>query len=402
MNEARVAVPRIKAHGGPAILAYGFRPFFLAAGLWAALALALWLAAFEGAPVLASAFDPLTWHAHEMIFGFVGAAITGFLLTAIPNWTGRMPLQGIPLLGLIALWLAGRLTVATSAVIGAWPAAIVDVALFAALLAVVLREVIAGKNWRNLPMALAVATFLAANALMHAEAIGLASTARLGWRLGIAVAVMLVVLIGGRIIPSFTRNWLAKRGAKVLPAPFRGIDRAAMIATLVALAAWTAAPEALPTAALAAIAAIMNLVRLARWQGHATWAEPLVFILHIGYAWVWIGFALIAASGASAAVPPIAAIHALSAGALATMIMAVMTRATRGHTGRELHADGATGALYVLVSAAAVLRVAASLFPALYHPLVMSAGLAWFAAFAGFVIVYGPMLARPRPDGKPG
>lgn len=402
MAEARVAVPRIKAYGGPAVLSYGFRPFFFAAGLWAALALALWLAAFEGAPVLASAFEPLTWHAHEMVFGFVGAAITGFLLTAIPNWTGRMPLQGGPLLALIALWLAGRLAVATSAAIGAWPAAIIDVGFYAAVLAVVLREVVAGKNWRNLPMAIAVATFLVANALMHAEALGLAETARIGWRLGIAVAVMLVVLIGGRIIPSFTRNWLAKRGAKVLPAPFRGIDQAALIAALVALTAWTVAPETLVSAALAGIAAIMILVRLARWQGQATWAEPLVFILHIGYAWVWIGFALVAASGASAAVPPIAAVHAFSAGALATMILAVMTRATRGHTGRELHADAATSVLYVLVSAAAVLRVTASLSPGFYHPLLMSAGVLWLAAFAGFVIVYGPMLLRPRPDGKPG
>ncbi len=401
MNEARVAIPRIKAHAGPAILGYGYRPFFLAAGLWATLALALWLSAFEGAPVLASVFDPLTWHAHEMLFGFVGAAIAGFLLTAIPNWTGRMPLQGAPLLGLIGLWLAGRLAVATSAVIGAWPAAAVDLAFYAAVLGVVLREVIAGKNWRNLPMAVAVATFLAANALMHAEAIGLAPTARVGWRLGIAVAVMLVVLIGGRIIPSFTRNWLAKRRAKVLPAPFGGIDRAAMIAALVALAAWTMAPEALVTAALAGIAAIMILVRLARWQGHTTWAEPLVFILHVGYSWIWIGLALVAASGVSA-VPPIAAVHALSAGGLATMIMALMTRATRGHTGRELRADRATSVLYVLVSVAAVLRVAGSLLPALYHPLVMSAGVFWIAAFGGFVIVYGPMLARPRPDGKPG
>ena len=402
MSEARVAVPRLRAHTGPAVLGYGFRPFFLAAGVWAALALALWLAAFEGAPVLASAFDPTTWHGHEMVFGFVGAAITGFLLTAIPNWTGRMPLQGLPLLALICLWLAGRIAVATSAAIGAWPAAFVDLGFYTALLAVVVREVIAGKNWRNLPMAVAVATFLAAHALMHAEAIGLASTARIGWRLGIAVAIMLVVLIGGRIIPSFTRNWLAKHGATVLPAPFRGIDRAAMIATLLALAAWTAAPETLPTAALAAIAAIINLVRLARWQGHATWAEPLVFILHIGYAWVWIGFALMAASGASAAVPPIAAVHAFGAGAMATMIMAVMTRATRGHTGRALHADAATVVLYVLVSLAAVLRVAGSLSPSFYHPLVMGAGVAWIAAFAGFVIVYGPMLLRARPDGKPG
>ncbi len=402
MAELRAAVPRLRAHRGPAVLAYGYRPFFLAAAVWAALSLALWLAALEGAPVVASAFDPLLWHAHEMVFGFVGAAITGFMLTAIPNWTGRMPLQGWPLLGLVSLWLAGRLAVAFSASIGAVPAAAVDLAFYAVVLAVVLREVIAGKNWRNLPMVVAVATFLAANALMHAEAAGLAATAQLGWRLGMAVVIMLIALIGGRIIPSFTRNWLAKRQALRLPAPFRGLDRAALIVTLAALVAWTLAPETLATAVLAAAAAITNLVRLARWEGSATLAEPLVAILHLGYAWIWIGFALLAASTFSPAIPPIAAIHAFSAGAMATMIMAVTTRATLGHTGRTLHAGAATSTLYILVTAAALLRVGASLLPALYQPLLMISGIAWIAAFLGFAAVYGPMLLRPRPDGKPG
>ncbi|MBL8659533.1 MAG: NnrS family protein [Rhodospirillales bacterium] len=402
MAELRVAVPRLRAHPGPAILAYGFRPFFLAAAVWAVVSLALWLAFLEGAPVVASAFDPLLWHAHEMIFGFVGAAITGFLLTAIPNWTGRMPLQGWPLLGLVSLWLAGRIVVAVSASIGAAPAAVIDLVFYAAVLAVVVREVIAGKNWRNLIMVAAVATFLAANALMHAEAMGLAETAQLGWRLGVSVAVMLIALIGGRIIPSFTRNWLAKREAPRLPAPFRGIDRATLIVTLVALIAWTLSPESPVTAVLASVAAIANLVRLARWEGHATWAEPLVLILHLGYAWIWIGFALLAAGIFSPAVPPIVAVHAFSAGAMATMIMAVMTRATLGHTGRTLHAGAATSILYVLVTAAAILRVAASLLPAFYHPLLMTSGLAWLAAFLGYAAVYGPMLLRPRPDGKPG
>lgn len=402
MAQSHTAVPRLRRHTGPAVLAYGFRPFFLAAAVWAAASLALWLAALEGVPVLASAFDPLTWHAHEMLFGFVGAAVAGFLLTAIPNWTGRLPLQGNPLLALAGLWLAGRLAVTGSAVIGAWPAALIDLAFLVALFGVVVREILAGKNWRNLPMAAALGTFLIANALMHAEALGLAATGAVGWRLGFAVVVMLIVLIGGRIIPSFTRNWLAKRDALRLPAPFRGIDRAALGMTLVALIGWTLAPEAQTTAILAVLAAVANMIRLARWEGHATLAEPLVAILHLGYAWIWIGFALVAIAAFSPAVPPIAAVHAFAAGAFATMILAVMTRATLGHTGRSLRAGVGTTSIYALITAAAVLRVAASLFPDLYQPLLIIAGIAWLGAFLGYVAIYGPMLWQPRPDGKPG
>jgi uncharacterized protein involved in response to NO len=399
--DARAGIPRITARSGPAVLGYGFRPFFLAAAVWAVVAMVLWLPAMMGAPVLASAFDPLTWHVHEMLFGFVGAAIAGFLLTAIPNWTGRMPLQGTPLLGLVALWFAGRVAVLVSAPIGPWPAAAVDLAFYAVLLAVIVREIVVGKNWRNLVMAIALVLFLVANALMHLEAVDLAQTAALGYRLAIAVVTMLIVLIGGRIIPSFTRNWLAKRHATALPAPFGPVDKAVMAVSVLALVAWTIEPLSAVTALLAALAAVMNLIRLARWRGYATLAEPLVTILHVGYVWVPIGFALMAA-GAVDWVPAAAAVHALGAGAFATMIMAVTTRATLGHTGRALHAGPATTILYVLVTLAAALRLAAWGLPALYLPLVHSAGSAWIAAFLGFVLIYGRMLVTPRPDGKPG
>ena len=296
MAEVKGAIPRIRPGHGPAVLGYGFRPFFFAAALWGVLSMLLWLPAAAGLPVLATAFEPLAWHAHEMLFGFVGAAVCGFLLTAIPNWTGRLPLQGAPLAGLVLLWLAGRIAVALSAEIGPGLAAAIDLSVWVALLGVVLREILTGKNWRNLPMAGALALFIVANALMHADVLGWAETGAAGWRLGMAVIIMLIVLIGGRIVPSFTRNWLAKRGPGPLPAPFGLVDRLTMAGSLIAVLAWAAVPDAVNTGILLALAAVLNAVRLGRWQGQRTAAEPLVLVLHLGYVWIPIGLALLAAS----------------------------------------------------------------------------------------------------------
>jgi uncharacterized protein involved in response to NO len=384
------------------VLGYGFRPFFFAAALWGVVSMLLWLPAAAGVPVLATAFEPLAWHAHEMLFGFVGAAVCGFLLTAIPNWTGRLPLQGLPLLGLVVLWLAGRVVVALSAEIGTGFAAAIDLSLWAVLLGVVLREILTGKNWRNLPMAGALTLFLIANALMHADVLGWAATGALGWRLGMAVIVVLIVLIGGRIVPSFTRNWLAKRGSGPLPAPFDMVDRLTMAGTLAAMLCWAVLPASPIAGILVAGAAVLNAVRLARWQGQRTAAEPRVLVLHLGYVWIPIGLALLAASILAPAVPTLAALHAFGAGAFATMMLAIMTRATLGHTGRTLHAGPATSVIYVLITLAALLRLGATLAPSMYTPLLHSSGGAWIAAFALYLAVYGPMLLSSRPDGRPG
>lgn len=395
-------VPRLRPHAGPALLAYGFRPFFLAAGVAAALALALWLIALAGGPALPTAFAPAVWHAHEMLFGFATAAIAGFLLTAIPNWTGRLPVQGNPLLLLVLLWLAGRLAIAVSAIIGLWPAAAIDLAFLAALLFVIVRELVAGNNRRNLPIAFVLALLLAANGLTHAEAAGLGVPDGCGWRLAIAVIVFLIALIGGRIVPSFTRNWLTKNRPKdPPPSPSGRFDQASLAATVVGLAAWVVLPQTPLAAALAAVAAIVNAVRLLRWQGHRTLADPLLLVLHVGYAWVPIGLALLALNQAGL-LPETAAIHGFTAGAIGTMTLAVMTRATLGHTGRNLRAGHGTNSIFVLVTAAATTRVLATLLPDYWEPLMWISGAAWIAAFGGFVAIYGPMLIRPRIDGRPG
>jgi uncharacterized protein involved in response to NO len=352
----------------------GFRPFFLLAATWAAIAMPAWLAAYVHGYTLRAELPALYWHAHEMVFGFGLATVAGFLLTAIPNWTGRLPVRGAPLAVLALLWLAGRVAM----LLPGWAA--VDLAFSAALIAVVARELIAGRNWRNLPMLGALGLLFAANVLFHLQIY-------LGLRLGIATLLMLIALVGGRLVPSFTRNWLAKARPHVAaPAPESVLDRAALLITLVALAAWVADLANWP----AAVAGLALALRLSRWRGLATVREPLLFVLHLGYAWLALGLVCLGLDGSSAA------LHALTVGAIGTMTLAVMTRASLGHSGRALAADGATRAIYVLITLAALLRVA-SAYAGTHSVVVTSlAGLAWSAAFATFAIHYGRMLVSPR------
>lgn len=389
-------VPRYRATAGPAVLSQGFRPFFLLAAAWAVIALVLWLLSFWGHLELPTAFDPTAWHIHEMVFGFVAAAIAGFVLTAIPNWTGRLPLQGWPLFGLVVLWAAGRAMVASSEVVGVALAAVIDVAFLVALTAVAAREIVVGRNWRNLPIVGALALLAICNALFHAGLYEVAAASGFAWRLALSVVVMLIALIGGRIIPSFTGNWLAKRDEQRPPA-FGPFDTLTLIVSGVALVLWSAAAPELMVASLLAVAALANAMRLARWRGHRTASEPLLWVLHLGYAWLPIGLALLAAAQLTPEVSQTAAIHALTAGLMAVMIVAVASRATLGHTGRPLHAGTGTATIYLLILGAAIARVAGSLWPVYYMELLALSGGLWVAGFALFVLLYGPMLSLPDP-----
>lgn len=395
-----VAIPRYRAHTGPALFSVGFRPFFLLAAAWAAVAVPLWLVFYAGVGVMPTLMPPPIWHAHEMVFGYAAATVAGFLLTAIPNWTGRMPLQGGPLAALAALWLAGRIGVFLSASIGAGNAAALDLAFPIAFLAAVAREIVAGRNWRNLPMVAALILLLAGNALVHAEVLGWASTAALGNRLGIATLLMLIVLVGGRIVPSFTRNWLSKNeptGAS--PTPFGWIDQLALAVTAAALVAWVVAPDAAWSAWIELAAALALAVRLARWRGAGTWREPLLWVLHLGYGWLVAGFLLLATNELVPYLPPPTAMHALTVGAIGTMTLGVMTRASLGHTGRSLVAGPGTATIYGLVTLAAVLRLLAPLAAANYLTVLVFAAAAWSGAFGLFVFLYGRPLATPRVTG---
>jgi uncharacterized protein involved in response to NO len=382
----------------PSVLLYAFRPMFLAAASWAVIALALWLSMFFGYVQLPTRFDPLSWHVHEMLFGFVMPAVTGFLLTAIPNWTGRLPVRGPRLAVLATLWLLGRLACLVSADLPAWLAVLIDLSFPVTLLLVAAREIIAGKNWRNLPMTAPLAVFVIANLLMHLESLNAPVPSGLGWRLGIAAPIILISVVGGRIIPSFTRNWLFKRKNPRLPAPATRFDTACVAALALAFVLWAFVPDNYVTGALLIAAALLNAVRLSRWAGWASWPEKLLFILHVGYAWVVLGTALLGLSIFNIGVPTSSAIHALTAGAIAVMILAVMPRVTLGHTGRDLIAGRATVAVFVLINSAAIFRICASWHTALMATLLLVAGALWIAAFGLFELIYGSVLLTRRGE----
>ena len=377
----------------------GFRPFFFAGPAWALVAITLWICSLTGQIALPSALEPLAWHRHEMLFGFVGAVIAGFLLTAVPNWTGRLPIAGWPLAGLVGLWAAARLALLFSGTGFLFLAAALDVGFFILLALLAAREVLQANN-RNLPVVGMILLFGIADATDYLASSGVIPWPDLGWQLALAIVVLLISLIGGRIIPSFTRNWMVKQGmTKGLPTQAGRFDLFVIGATAVALLSWLSGPQETPIGILLIAAALLQAVRWFRWSGYRTLADPLVLILHVGYLWIPVGLGLLGLS-LMGLVPRSAAIHALTAGAMATMILAVMTRASLGHTARELKANAATVLVYLLVTAGALLRVAASLRLIDYRMGIDIAGLAWGGAFLLFLIAYVPVLWRPRLGDK--
>ncbi len=385
-------IPRLQPYQGPALFSYGFRPFFLFGAIYAGLAILVWMPVFTGELALVTAFAPRDWHVHEMLYGYVPAVVTGFLLTAIPNWTGRLPLQGRPLITLLLTWLAGRVAVTSSAVIGWLPAAAIDSAFLILVAAAAAREIIAGGNWRNLKVVTFVVLLAAGNICFHLEA-HFAGAADHATRLGLAAVIMLITLVGGRIVPSFTRNWLARANPGRLPAPFGRFDMATVAVSAAALLAWIALPGSRLTGVALIPAAALQAARLARWAGDRAMADRLVLILHLGYAFVPLGL-LLTGLAAFDVLPAAAGIHAFAGGAIGTMTLAVMTRASLGHTGRALSASRATQAIYLAVLLAALARVAAALLPAHMIALVAAAGLLWAGAFLGFGAAFGPLLVR--------
>ncbi|MDF2114652.1 NnrS family protein [Roseiarcaceae bacterium H3SJ34-1] len=384
-----------KAGGYPAILSYGFRPFFLLGAAYGALVILVWLPILHGALRTHSSFYAVDWHVHESLFGYVAAVIAGFLLTAIPNWTGRLPVQGLPLLMLVLLWLAGRVAVFFSGDMHWIVALAIDSAFLTALATAAAVEIVAGRNWRNLMVLVPVSLLLASNVLFHMEVRfnGISDVSR---RLAIGIIAVLITIIGGRVIPSFTRNWLARENPGRLPAPFGRFDGLSIVLAAVALAAWSLAPNNRVTGILLVIAAGVHLVRLARWAGDRTLRDPLVLILHAGYFFVPLGL-LLAALGAlfHDHTQEVAAIHVLGVGAMGTMTLAVMTRATLGHTGHALRADTWTCLIYVFIVLAALTRLAAVFWP-MNTSLLHTAATLWSLSFLAFCLRYGRMLIRAR------
>lgn len=388
-------MPKGPAYSGPALFSHGFRPFFLSAAFFGGAVIPVWLMVWTGHLVLGGPFLPVDWHVHEMLFGYAGAVIAGFLFTAVPNWTGRMPIRGWPLMALTLLWLLGRFGVA-----GVFPApplavAVLDCGFLMAITTMIATEIVAGRNWRNLKVVIPVLLFFVANVLFHVETMA-TGTSIYGRHLGMAVVIFLITLIGGRIIPSFTRNWLAKRRATRLPTPFGKFDGICILAGGVALLVWTVRPEGITTACLLGLAGLLHLVRLTRWRGEATWRSPILLMLHIAYLFVSAGML---ATGLSAAglVPVAVGMHLFGIGGIGGMTVAVMMRATLGHTGRSLDSGAwLTGAFCLIMAAAVVRALVPTTEVAGLDGIALAAGL-WTLGFGILAIRLTQWLTRPSP-----
>jgi uncharacterized protein involved in response to NO len=389
---------------GPSIpqrlLSGGFRLFFPGSALFAALSIAIWVPWFLGFMHVPTLLPSVAWHQHELLFGFVPAVIAGFLLTAVPNWTGRPGLKGIPLLALFLLWIAGRLTISFSEWTGMLGATLVALAFLPVLAIFVLKELVAASNRRNYKIVAVLALLSVAQMLFHHE-IERYGRVEMADRLALSAILILISLVAGRIIPAFTGNWLKANNPGRLPQNFARFDLAVMILGGTTLAMWIAVGGGvegirLPTGVLLLIAGIAHLMRQARWCPERTLREPLVTILHVGYLFIPLGFLL---TGLSMVMDHYglgsAGIHAWTTGGIGVVTLAVMTRATQGHTGQALTSPhSTTWLIYAPIILSALLRILVAIWPQHTMLLLPAAGLAWIVAFLGYVVFYMPLIAR--------
>jgi uncharacterized protein involved in response to NO len=389
------AAPAPQAWGLP-LLRLGFRPFYLLGALFAALAIPLWAAMVLGQVSIGLAVPPLLWHAHEMLYGFAAAIVVGFLMTAGQAWTGLATPRGPALGALAALWLAARLS-ALGAPYAVY--ALLDVALLPVVAGIFARVLLRAGNRRNLPLAGVLGGLAAANIVFHLAMLGILDVSPLRpLYAALAFIVMIECVIAGRVIPAFTAN--ATPGLKIPARP--RLTVAVLATTGIALALWVLAAPALPTAVALLAAAALQVLRQFYWHPFVTRSRPILWILHVAHAWLPVGFVLLACA-ALGRVPASAGIHALAVGATGGLIIAMITRTARGHTGRPLQASRLEVAAYVLVLGAAVCRVLLPLVaPQWFTHLIAGAAAAWSAAFLIYLFIYTPWLMRTRVDGKDG
>ena len=360
----------------------------------------LWLAAYTGAVALPTPLPASLWHGHEMLFGYGTAVLAGFLLTATPGWSGRPPVKGAALAALAVIWLAGRLmSFAGGSVPGI--AAAIDLAFLPAL-AVAIAPALQAAPRRNLLFLPVLGLLVLANLAVQLDALDvLPGAGPMALRAALDLFALLIALVGGRIVPAFTASALAAQGEAAGVRPFSTRDQLAIGALVTLLLADLVGVT--PVAGVIALAAAaLNGWRLHGWAGSRSLRQPILWVLHLGYAWLAIGLAWKGLVDLTGFVPPADALHGLAIGAVGTMTLAVMSRATLGHTGRPLHAPRLIVASYLLVSAAAIARLAAALAPALALPLLVLSGACWSLAFLAFATRLGPALLRPRADGRPG
>ncbi len=378
------------------ILQNSFRSFFIVAGIWATLAVPFWILNYFGLLIVADNFDILLWHQHEMLYGFIAAAITGFILTAIPNWTGRLPIKNKSLGFLVFLWIVGRIGFLTISIFGAKVVALMDLPFLIVLVLVILREIVSGKNWRNLPVIILISLFTLGNILVHLQLLDVIESAELGIRLSIFVLSILLALIGGRIVPSFTRNWLSQNQVNRFPSRAGIFDKVCLVSLVVFVIAQIITPYHQLTSLLALLAGLLQGIRLIRWKVWLTLSEPLIWILHVGYMWLSVALVLIGLAGLTDFVPYTTSYHALTIGAFSTMILGVMTRVSLGHTGRTLKATFGTTTIYVFITIASVLRVSESFLNDSRNLILSFSGIFWTLSFSLFVFIYLPILSQPR------
>lgn len=385
---------------------HAFRPFFLAAGAYAAIALTAWLVwisihAAEVMPVYMTVAEPLhLWHAHEMVFGFGAAAASGFLLTAIPNWTGAQHSKDIGLALMFGLWCAGRVAMWTTALLPPVLPLFIDMAFLPVLGFAAARQLAVQPAIRNVVFLSLILSLVTANSLYHLGRMELVEHGMsLGVRLGLGTLVIMIVVIGGRVIPGFTTNALRRQGVIETRLPVRRapVDIACLVLSVSTIILLLLGPGDFYTGLAALGAALANGIRLSGWRGLATLKQPVVWVLHLGYAWIVIGFSLLALAFLFNVSSEVSALHAFGTGAAGTMILAIMTRASLGHTGRSLELSRLIVVAYVLVSVAAALRCfGPSVAPEYHNQIMLAAGLAWITAFVFYTIVFAPILTGPR------
>lgn len=381
------------------LFALGFRAFFVLAGLSALLLIVLWNAIYNGKLSAANYFGNVNWHAHEMLLGYSAAVIAGFLLTAVKNWTGRTTLTGDQLASLCLIWLYGRIAPFYAGLLPDGVIAAIDFAFLPILAYQIAKPILATRQYRNLIFIGILAILALANGLIHAGI--LASTPHLTWiglQTAVATIVLLILVIAGRVFPFFTERGLP--GVRVSSSPvyeYGAIGSAVLVyglllagigGTLLALAS--------------GLAVLFNSVRVWGWYVQRIWYVPLLWVLYAGYAWIILGFGLTALS-AYALVQPSLSLHAFTVGGIGVLTLGMMARVSLGHTGRALRVSNAMAIAFILLNAAALIRVLLPIaLPDWYGTLVYLSTLFWLAAFALFIYVYSPMLTTARIDGQTG
>ena len=378
------------------IFALGFRPFFLLAGWLAILLMAFWVPVFVGGVASDIYYAQIDWHSHEMIFGYTVAVIAGFLLTAVRNWANTPTPSGLPLAGMGALWLIARILPILVAIFPRWLIAAADLAFLPTLVTGIAVPLLQNKEKQNLIFLPLLAVLWSADLLVHADVLGLApNLARKGVFLGLDVIILVIVIMGGRVIPFFT-----ERALSVVLKRWRIVEWLSPVSVVLFLLTELFVPDSVTSASLAALAACANGARLAGWYTPRYWRVPLLWVLHLGYGWIVVGFYLKAGT-ALGLVPPQFTIHAFTVGGIGVLTLGMMARVSLGHTGRPLKVGAAMTSAFVLINLAAVGRgLLPPFFPQFFSQLIVASGVFWIAAFTIFIIVYTPILIQPRVDGR--